>query len=42
MQLGGYPLDKNDLTGVEWIDLGRLKQAMEADTRCPAMPAGDQ
>ena len=29
MQRGGYPFQADDLTRDEWIDLGRLKEALE-------------
>lgn len=37
LQRGGYPFDKNDLTLEEWIDLGRIKEALKPRITCPLM-----
>lgn len=30
LQRGGYPFEKNDLSLVEWVDLGLLRDALES------------
>lgn len=37
LQKGGYPLEKNDLTLEEWVDVGRIKDALEPKMSCPLM-----
>jgi hypothetical protein len=37
LQRGGYPFEKNDLTLEEWIDLGRIKEALKPHQTCPLM-----
>ena len=37
LQRGGYPLDADDLTLEEWVDLGRIKEALKPTITCPLM-----
>jgi hypothetical protein len=38
LKKAGYPMRANDLQYVEWLDLGRVCQAL--DTGCPFMGSG--
>jgi hypothetical protein len=35
LQDGGYPLEKDDLTLEEWVDLGRMRDVLEPRIACP-------
>jgi hypothetical protein len=37
LQRGGYPLAANDLSIEEWLDLGRIKEALKPNLTCPLM-----
>lgn len=38
MQMGGYPWEPDDLTQEEWIDLGRLNEALAPPpAACPLL-----
>jgi len=39
---GGYPLEANDLTADEWMDLGTLKKAFNPPLICPLMRKKDE
>ncbi len=37
LQDAGYPIDANDLTREEWLDLARVKAALKPTFMCPLM-----
>ncbi len=37
LQKGGYPLDADELSLEEWIDLGRIKEALKPPVTCPLL-----
>lgn len=38
LQMAGYPLQADDLTLEEWLDLGRVRQTLDPPTHCPMQP----
>jgi hypothetical protein len=37
LQHGGFPVQADDLTLEEWVDLGRMKETLRPSITCPLM-----